>query len=282
MSATALMHHTQLGPQHMAGNGGVGRYVLFPGDPSRAERIAARFVDRQTVGNPRGHTAHIGALIGEDGVKVDVMAIASGMGTGSTEVILHELLSVGARRVLRVGSCGAMVDGVRPGGVVIVTGAVRDEATTHHYAPAGYPAVASPDCVAAMTAGAAAAGLEAWTWRGLCHTKDSLYAREFGHGPNGAENLRYKEWLSRCGVAASDMEASAIFVMCATWAPAPLGPLSAGPDRVQGGCVLAVYAGHDSDMHLDEGVVEQAQQRAVEVSLAGVLAWAAQDRAAGA
>ena len=56
------------------------------------------------------------------------------------------------------------------------------------------------------------------------------------------------------------LAASAIFVMCATWAPAPLGPLSAGPDRVQGGCVLAVYAGHYSDMHLDEGVVEQAQR----------------------
>ena len=279
---SSLMHHTLLGPHHMAGNGGLGRYVLFPGDPSRAERIAARFVDVQTVSNPRGHTAHLGVLVGHDGERVDVMAIASGMGTGSTEVILHELLAVGARRVLRVGSCGAMVAGVQPGGVVIVTGAVRDETTSHHYAPSGYPAVASPDCVAAMTEGALRAGLAAWTWRGLCHTKASLYAREFGYGPNGAQNTAYKDWLSRCGVAASDMEASAIFVMCATWAPAPLGSLAQGPDRVQSGCVLAVYAGHDSDMNLDERIVEQAQARAVDVALEGVLQWAARDRTAGA
>lgn len=275
----APMHHTLLEPAHMAGNGGLGRYVFFPGDPSRAARIAARFHDRRQVENPRGHTIHMGWLAGADGRRVDVMSVASGMGTGSTEVILHELLAVGARRVLRVGSCGAMVAGVEPGGVVIVTGAVRDEATTGHYVPPSYPAVASPDGVAALSQGARDAGLAEVCWRGLCHTKASLYAREFGHGPAADENLRYKEWLSRAGVAASDMEASVIFVMCATHRPAPLAPLSAGSEWAQGAAVLAVYAGHDSDMHLDEAVVERAQARAIEVAIAGVLAWDRQDRA---
>ena len=274
----APMHHTLLEPAHMAGNGDIGRYVFFPGDRSRAARIAERFDGVVTVENPRGHTIHMGWLSGADGHRVEVMSVASGMGPGSTEVILHELLAVGARRVLRVGSCGAMVAGVEPGGVVIVTGAVRDEATTGHYVPPGYPAVASPDGVSALSQGAHDAGLAEVCWRGLCHTKASLYAREFGHGPAGDENLRYKNWLSRAGVAASDMEASVIFVMCATHRPAPLAPLSAGSDWVQGACVLAVYAGHDSDMHLDEAIVERAQARAIEVAIAGVLAWDRQDR----
>ena len=274
----APMHHTLLQKAHMASNGGLGRYVFLPGDRSRAARIAARFNDEVVVENDRGHTIHMGWIAGADGERVDVMSLSSGMGVGSTEVILHELLAVGARRVLRVGSCGAMVAGVQPGGVVIVTGAVRDEATSGHYVPPGYPAVASPDGVAAMTQGARDVGLADHCWRGLCHTKASLYAREFGHGPAGQANTAYKDWLSRAGVAASDMEASVIFVMCATHRPAPLPPISAGADWVQGACVLAVYAGHDSDMHLDEAIVARAQGRAIDVAIAGVLAWSRQDR----
>ncbi|MCB9759843.1 MAG: hypothetical protein H6739_08420 [Alphaproteobacteria bacterium] len=272
-----IMHHTQLSEDHLAGNGGLGRYVLLPGDPARAALLAAQLHRVERVENPRGHTAYLGRL--GVGPGVDVLVTHSGMGTGSTEVILHELLEVGARRVLRVGSCGAMVEGVRPGGVVIVTGAVRDEATTSHYAPPGFPALAAPDCVAAMTEGARRAGLAEHTWRGLCHTKASLWAREFGHGPNGAANLDYKHWLARCGVIASEMEAAAIFVMCHTRRPAPVAPVAGGSRAVhaQGGAVLAVYADATSDMELSPAVIDQANQRAAAVALHGLVAWAEAD-----
>jgi len=160
-----------------------------------------------------------------------------------------------------------------------VTGAVRDEATSGHYVPPQFPAVAAPEGVMAFSQGALDAGLGMWTWRGLCHTKDSLYAREFGHGPAGQANLAYKEHLSRAGVVASDMEASAIFVMCGTWKPAPVPDLASGSAAVavQGACVLAVYAGHDSDMNLDEEVVESANQRAMAVTYAGIARWARLD-----
>ena len=110
--------------------------MFLPGDRSRAARIAEGFSDVVVVDNPRGLTAHLGR-IEQDGHCVDALAISSGMGTASTEIVLRELLCIGARRVVRVGSCGAMDPNIRPGQVAIVTGAVRDELATRHIAPLG-------------------------------------------------------------------------------------------------------------------------------------------------
>ena len=49
---------------------------------------------------------------------------------------------------------------------------------------------------------------------GLCHSKDSLYAREFGSGPQKAENHAYMSLLKASGVLASEMEASALYILC--------------------------------------------------------------------
>ena len=139
-------HHIRLGPDELAGNGAVGRYIFLPGDPSRAARIAERFEEARKIDNPRGLDAWIGRLPGEDGEPpIDVLAIATGIGPGSTEVVVHELIACGARRLLRVGSCGSMTDRIRPGQVVLAAGAVRDEAASGHYAPPEVPAMAHPD-----------------------------------------------------------------------------------------------------------------------------------------
>ena len=211
-----LQHHILLDSEHLRGNDSLGRYVLLPGDPGRAERLAARLAAVERIDNPRGHHAYLGRLERSTGDPIDVLVISSGMGSGSTEIIVYELLACGARRLIRVGSCGSMVDAIAPGQVVIATGAVRDERTSHHYAPPEFPAFAHPAAVAALPAGAHAAGLAAETFLGICHSKASFYAREFGHGPAGEDNLEYDRWLKRCNVVASEMEASTLFVLATT------------------------------------------------------------------
>ena len=91
----ALQHHIQLGPEHLEGNGGLGRYVFLPGDRSRAARIAGHFTDATTVDNPRGYTGHLGKL--ESGVDVLVFTRFSCFGLGdlrSANVIALESLRV--------------------------------------------------------------------------------------------------------------------------------------------------------------------------------------------
>ncbi len=152
---------------------------------------------------------------------------------------MHELLACGARRLLRVGSCGSMSERIRPGQVVLALGAVRDEGATDAYAPPEYPALAHPEVLAAMAEGARLAGLAEETFLGICHSKDSLYAREFGHGPAAERNRRYTDELRRAGVVASEMEASTLFVLASTAGPW-CGPVDGGwPEERQAGAVLA-------------------------------------------
>ncbi len=278
----AIQHHIRLGPEHLAGNGALGRYVFLPGDRARAARIASNFHGEQVVDNPRGHTAHLGTIDpGAGSPPIEVLSISSGRGCPSVEIILHELIACGARRIVRVGSCGSLSEAVRAGDVVIVTGAVRDETTSDHYAPKEFPALAHPVAVEALSRGARRAGLDGRTFRGISHSKDSLYAREFGAGPAGARNRDYVDWLSRSGAIASEMEASALFVMASAAAASTPARLSeeSGAAGCQAGAVLAVFGDTHSNMELDESLLREAEGRAIQVAIEGVKAWAELDRA---
>jgi uridine phosphorylase len=275
-----LQHHIRLDGSHLAGNAGLGRTVFLPGDRSRAAAIAEHFEDVTVVDNPRGLTAHLGVLR-VDGESVDVLAISSGMGPGSAEIVVTELIAAGARRIVRVGSCGTLDPNLKPGQVAIVTGAVRDEQASRHVSPVEFPAVSHPTAVQAMVEGARAAGLAEHVFVGVGHTKASLYAREFGRGPLGRDNKAYGELLARSGAITSDMEASVLFVLASAACAGRATPVAAGNAAVpvQAACVLGVYGGDDSDMHLDAALCRLADERAIRTTLRGVLAWARHDRA---
>lgn len=270
----ALSYHLGIGPDHLAGNDGRGRYVFLPGDRSRASRLAERFEVTERVVSPRGHDSHLGVLRSPDGIQaVDVLAVSSGMGPASVEIVAHELMVAGARRMVRVGSSGSLNDGVPPGSVVIATAAVRDESTSDRWMPREFPAVSPPDAVAAMTAGARAAGLAASTYAGVVHSKDSLYGREFGVGPLADENRRYVQLLRDSGVLATEMEASILFVLASAASAAHATSIAQGTSTVpaQSACVLGVYGDEGSEASA------AADRDAITVACAGVLAWARQD-----
>ncbi len=271
----STQHHIGLSSQHLQGNDGLGRYVFLPGDPSRARKIARHFDDVEVVETPRGFDAHLGRLVTRSGGSIDVLALPTGIGAASAEVVLHELMECGARRLVRVGSCGSCSAEIAPGQVVIATGAVRDESSSSDYAPPEFPALAHPSAVAAMREGSRRAELAGETFEGICHSKATLYAQEFGYGPAGQRNLEYNAWLKRAGVIASEMEASILYVMAAT-REAPCVPLerSAESEACQAVAVLAVFGTDDSRMQFDEETKVLAERRAIAVAVEGVRAWA--------
>ncbi len=110
--------------------GEVGKYVILPGDPGRCEKIAKYFDDPEFVGQNREYNIWNGTLLGE---KVSVCS--TGIGGPSTAIAAEELAAIGAKVLIRVGTCGGINLKVKSDDVVIANGAVRQDGTSHEYAP---------------------------------------------------------------------------------------------------------------------------------------------------
>ena len=279
-----VSHHLKITPADMAGNGGLGRYVLVPGSPARAEAIS-RLFDRQdrAIITPRHNDTYLGKVSLPDGGWLDVAACSSGMGPGSTEITMAELVLAGARRIVRVGTSGSVQHKtVKVGSFVVATGAVRDEIASRHWAVVEFPAVAHTDTVLAYERAAFAMGIADRTYRGVVHTKGSLFARAIFMGPMADEHLAYKEHLSRTGVVSSEMEASVLFVMGQTMSgPArSLAEERSGAEQViKAGTVLGIIGGED-EWASDERIAE-IEEATCRWGIAGLKELSAIDRLEG-
>lgn len=189
--------------------GDVGRYVLLPGDPGRCESIAKLFDDPVHIGMNREYNIWTGTLLGE---KVSVCS--TGIGGPSAAIAMEELTQIGADTFIRVGTCGGIHLDVKPGDIVVATGAIRYEHTSLEYAPIEYPAVADFDITAALKAASEELGYTTHT--GVVQCKDAFYGQ---HSPEKSpvyyELLQKWESWKRLGVKASEMESSALFVIAA-------------------------------------------------------------------
>jgi uridine phosphorylase len=259
-------HHIAIGREHLEGNGALGRFVFLPGSDGRAARIADHFSDRRDIPSDRRHTVFLGRLAGNDGA-LDVATVSTGMGCPSVDIIVTELIRLGARHLLRVGTAGSLQpDHIRRGSLVIATGAVRDESTSDRYAPIGFPALADRTLVNAACAASRKLGRHDATFCGIVHTKDSLYAREFGFGPLRSENQRYMEQLRDLGVVASEMEAAHLFVL-ASATPGRPGSVADLGATVRAGGVFAIVGddqpfAHEPGPPPEDAVVELALETA--------------------
>lgn len=205
-------HHMNITAEDIAGNGDIGRYILLPGSDGRAAAIAEHFTNASVREHARRHNFYYGTLdLG--GRQIDVATVATGMGCPSVDIIVNELIRLGARRLLRVGTAGSLQPGrISIGSIVVASAAVRDEGTTRLYMPAEVPALAAPEMVDAARRACAVCGAER-SFTGIVHTKDSLFARELGAGPRVEDNRRFMAELTASGVLASEMETAMLFTL---------------------------------------------------------------------
>ena len=203
------MKYSTDGTQYHIGlkEGDVGEYVILPGDPKRCEKIAAYFENPKLVADRREFTTYTGTL---NGVKVRVTS--TGIGGPSAAIALEELVKVGAKYFIRVGTCGGMDLDVKSGDLVIATGAIRMEGTSKEYAPIEFPAVANYDIVTALIE--ASKKLNMPYHVGVVECKDSFYGQ---HSPDLMPvsyelNNKWNAWL-KLGCLASEMESAALFIV---------------------------------------------------------------------
>ena len=101
--------------------------VLLPGDPGRALRLAQELLDSPKMLN------HNRGLWGYTGTAADgeLLSIQStGMGGPSAAIVTTELIELGARRLLRVGTCGGLGAELRAGQLLVVDAALADDGTS--------------------------------------------------------------------------------------------------------------------------------------------------------
>src|SRR5690349_16689638 len=105
----------------------VAERVLLPGDPGRALRLAQQLITGvpKMLNHNRGLWGYTGVAV--DGAPLTVQA--TGMGGPSTAIVAEELIMLGARRLLRVGTCGALSSGLALGQLLSASAALVGDGT---------------------------------------------------------------------------------------------------------------------------------------------------------
>ena len=120
----AMPIHLRAEPDHYADA------VLCPGDPLRATYIAETFFDDvRQVNAERGMHGYTGTF---EGKPISVQA--TGMGCPSSGIVFEELIMLGAKRLIRVGTCGGLRAGMAMGDTVVGVSASTDDMTPLRYA----------------------------------------------------------------------------------------------------------------------------------------------------
>ena len=194
----------------MCGVGDVADYVLLPGDPKRAEKIATYFDVARKVADYRGYVTYSGR-VGE----IAISTCSTGIGCPSAAIVVEELTKIGAKNLIRVGTTGALQPEIGVGDIIIATAAVRADGTTNAYVPTGFPAVADFQIVRALIEAAERLGKRFHL--GIVVSSDAFYA----------ENKDFVRSYSEANVLSVEMEASVIFTLT-------------NLKRLRGGAILVV------------------------------------------
>ncbi len=221
--------------------------VLLPGDPNRAKLVASMFdgglEQARLVNDHRQMFGYTGTY---KGVPVSVQT--SGMGTPSLSIVVEELLRLGARRLLRIGTCGGIGRGLRTGDIVVATAAAPVDGATRTYLHGEpYAPVADFEMTRALVDAARASG--ARTQVGQVASVDVFY--------NPDEDY-VTRWRAR-GVLAFEMEAAALFFLASR--------AQGSGDDVRAGCILTVSDTLGEDETSEQTYMELTDLEAATVNM---------------
>jgi 5'-methylthioadenosine phosphorylase/purine-nucleoside phosphorylase len=171
---------------------------LLPGDPLRAKYIAETYLtDIRQVNEERGLLGYTGSW---EGKPVSVQG--TGMGCPGATIVFEELIQLGVKRLLRVGTSGGLQPDHALGDMIVALSAVPADSTASHLVGG------EPHCPTA-------------SWD-LIHEAVHV-AKERGEkirvGPIVSSDLfynpdkgQYERWSKR-GILAVEMEAAALFTV---------------------------------------------------------------------
>ena len=190
--------------------GEVAERVLLPGDPVRAKIIAENFLtdvhQYTAIRNIFGFTGKY------KGVPVSVQA--TGMGIPSISIYLHELIEVyGAKKLIRVGTCGGMNENIHLRDVLIAQGSSTDSSIVHQVFGGGVNFSLLADFNLLRTAVTVAENLNLPVKVGNVICTDLFYNDyDDVNGTFGDGKHTFNDKLRRYGILAVEMESAALYL----------------------------------------------------------------------
>ena len=178
--------------------------VIVVGDPFRVE-ILAKLCDhpKELAWNREYRSFSVTYK------AVPLTICSHGIGGPGAAICFEELIKLGAKCIIRLGTCGSLQpDLVSQGDLVVSLAAAREDGHTEAFVPKGFPAVSDP--LVALTLKQEAEKLqlpdEGRVFAGLTLTHAIFY-------PSPAGNRHLKEYAD-LGCLSVDMEISTLFVVC--------------------------------------------------------------------
>ena len=235
------------------------RDVLLCGDPERARRIAFETAGVNCLKTLSEHRGLHSYLCQRQGHGLFVAA-TSGMGAPSLSIVVNELFDLGLNRIIRVGTCGSIREGVEVGSVVISQAALCRQGAALDIAPVEYPAAADPFLTVSLVEAARTLDVD---WHlGVTASVDTFYEGQERTASSANPYLLRSlsgvtEEYRQLGVFNYEMEAGTLFKMGLVYGFAA-------------GCVCGVLADRSSSEEVVAARKRQAEEAAVQVALAAL------------
>lgn len=175
--------------------------VLMPGDPLRAKYIAETFLQEvREVTNVRNMLGYTGTYKGRP-----ISVMGHGMGIPSCSIYAKELITeYGVKKIIRVGSCGAVRQDVKVRDVVIGMGACTDSKVNRiRFKDNDFAAIAD--------FGMIQAAVQAAKEKGINVRVGNLFSADLFYTPD----VSMFDVMEKYGILGVEMEAAGIYAVAA-------------------------------------------------------------------
>jgi uridine phosphorylase len=171
--------------------------VIVCGAPERAKFFSSFLKAPQSVAQNREYHSYLGQHNGKD-----VLIMSHGVGSAGAAIAFQELIDVGAKQIIRIGTAGGLQDDSQIAEIVVPSAAVRKDGVSPQMIPLPFPAIADPELFWSLNEGFKKKNFASKP--GIIVTGDIYYP-----GPLPTELELYRD----AGAVAVEMECATLFVI---------------------------------------------------------------------
>lgn len=136
---------TYVAPHIKVGPGVIRPTVITVGDPFRCEAVAKQCQTYEEVQWNREYR-----LFNATYQNADLSIVSHGIGGPGAAICFEELSKLGAKTIIRLGTCGAMQGHIKTGDLIVAKAAQREDGYSSWVSPEGFPAVGDNELTMAL------------------------------------------------------------------------------------------------------------------------------------